>query len=223
MSSSEGESVMGQGKTDWDAYYRKSSGIVSFTRGITLRRLRRMMAPKLTKQELRICELGGGNSCFLDTFLRIDNLNRYHVIDSNDYSIRLLQDRFSSDARVTYETRDILRQRESPELFDIVYSVGLIEHFSELDTRECVREHFKLLAPDGLVVITFPTPTVLYRVIRGIAEYFGVWIFHDERPLQFSEVEAGIREASGTTTHQSINWFIGLTQGCVVAELNQTS
>ena len=214
---------MGQGKTDWDAYYRKSSGIVSFTRGITLRRLRRMMAPKLTKQELRICELGGGNSCFLDTFLRIDNLNRYHVIDSNDYSIRLLQDRFSSDARVTYETRDILRQRESPELFDIVYSVGLIEHFSELDTRECVREHFKLLAPDGLVVITFPTPTVLYRVIRGIAEYFGVWIFHDERPLKFFEVEAGIREASGVITHQSINWFIGLTQGCVVAELNQTS
>ena len=67
------------------------------------------------------------------------------------------------------------------------------------------------------MIITFPTPTWLYRGTRAIAEHLGIWRFPDERPLSFEEVETEIRK-HGTILERRINWAIILTQGVVVAK-----
>ena len=50
--------------------------------------------------------------------------------------------------------------------------------------------HFSygILKKDGITIISFPTPTFLYRITRKICEIIGIWFFHDERPLEFEEV-----------------------------------
>jgi hypothetical protein len=65
------------------------------------------------------------------------------------------------------------------------------------------------------VIITFPTPTLLYRVTRGLAEMFGIWQFPDERPLKPAEVRAAVGER-GEVLMTKILWPLILTQGIVV-------
>ena len=71
-------------------------------------------------------------------------------------------------------------------------------------------------APGGLVVITYPTPTWLYRIIRWAAERAGVWEFPDERPLSSAEVTTEVAR-HGRILDVRLNWPVVLTQGIVAA------
>jgi hypothetical protein len=66
------------------------------------------------------------------------------------------------------------------------------------------------------VIITFPTPTWLYRVTRRLAELAGVWAFPDERPLDMAEVTGEIAR-HGDLLEGRIHWPMVLTQAMVVA------
>jgi len=98
---------------------------------------------------------------------------------------------------------------------DLVFSVGLIEHFSVRDTAKAVKAHFDILKSNGIAIISFPTPTFLYRMARFAAERLGLWIFHDERPLKQSEV-SGTGGQYGQLLDQRIIWPIFLTQAMLV-------
>lgn len=198
--------------TDWDAYYKKPAATSGPARKISQRKIVGLFLEHIEGKAASLCECGGANSCFADALLTLSRLNRYHIIDSNAYGVSLLEKRYASDERVSWEVGDLLRGAHQP-FFDIVYSVGLIEHFDRKNTARCVDAHFALCKPGGVILITFPTPTIPYRVIRGAAEALGIWAFPDERPLDFVEVEAAAERHRPVLLHRSINWMIGLTQG----------
>jgi cyclopropane fatty-acyl-phospholipid synthase-like methyltransferase len=100
--------------------------------------------------------------------------------------------RYPRDDRVSVSQGDVLSPSEPERLYDIVFSVGLIEHFAPAETARAVAAHFKYLRPGGTAIITFPTPTWLYRAVRGLAEATNNWIFQDERPLQLQEFERAV-------------------------------
>jgi len=200
--------------TDWNAYYHRPAAPAKLTRKISSAKILATLAPALAHQEISVCELGGANSCFADDFLKRQNIVNYHIIDTNDYGVELFKTRYATEHRATAEILDARGLDTNPS-FDIVYSVGLIEHFLEDDTANCIESHFRVCKPGGVVLITFPTPTLIYRVIRKIAEALDLWEFHDERPLQFSEVESTAKPL-GLSLHRSTNWWIGLTQGYVM-------
>ena len=98
-----------------------------------------------------------------------------------------------------------------PGPLDLVFSVGLIEHFDPPGMRRAVAAHFDFLKPGGIAVITFPTPTPLYRCARRVAEWSGARVFHDERPLRLEEV-AATAEPHGWMVLNRILWPIIFTQ-----------
>ncbi|WP_420843387.1 class I SAM-dependent methyltransferase [Leptospira alstonii] len=99
--------------------------------------------------------------------------------------------------------------------FDIVFSVGLIEHFNVENTRRAFLNHLQFVNSPGLLIVTFPTPTFLYRITRFFAECLGMWIFHDERPIQGSEIKASVPDGWDIREYRII-WPIVLTQGMIV-------
>ena len=112
---------------------------------------------------------------------------------------------------------DLLRALpENAEKADLVFSVGLIEHFSPLNTARMVRRHFELAKTGGLVILFFPTPTPLYRATRFCAELLRLWMFHDERPLRSAEVERVIAPY-GHVVHRELIRANFLTQRIIVA------
>lgn len=199
--------------TDWDAYYARTPRYTSVTRRLSTAKLIGVIRNEFDGAPLRICELGGANSCFLEAFAARLNVIHYHVIDLNAFGLNLLRTR-RPRCHLTFEHDNVLTRYEAGSLFDLVYSVGLIEHFDVADTARAIDSHFARCRPGGLVLVTFPTPTWPYRLIRGLAERSGTWAFPDERPLLFDEV-LGRCGRYGAIVHRSINWWIGLTQGYV--------
>jgi cyclopropane fatty-acyl-phospholipid synthase-like methyltransferase len=133
------------------------------------------------------------------------------VIDTNEHGLELLRKRFPESRRVTATNLDVLKLPPGGDLADVVFSVGLVEHFSTRDTAEAVRAHFALVKESGLVIITFPTPTRLYRAARTACEFIGVWRFPDERPLDPEEVLRVAREW-GTVVLEKTLWPLIFTQ-----------
>jgi cyclopropane fatty-acyl-phospholipid synthase-like methyltransferase len=201
-------------QTDWDSYYARPYRTASLTRKHTASVLVDLMRSQ-GGSGAAILEFGGANSCFIDQMLEKVEPARYDVIDNNQLGLELLKSRYPRDDRVSVSQGDVLSPSEPERLYDIVFSVGLIEHFAPAETARAVAAHFKYLRPGGTAIITFPTPTWLYRVVRGLAEATNNWIFHDERPLQLPEFERAVA-GLGEIKSARILWPLILTQYCVV-------
>jgi len=191
--------------TDWDAYYKHVPKTAQATRKYTTRVL--VGALKRYGGTGKVVEIGGANSCFLDAIQRDVVPAEYHVVDSNRYGLSLLQGR--KDV-VTHEA-DVLRLGDLGFRADVVFSIGLIEHFDPEGTRRAIEAHFALLKPGGYAIISYPTPTWLYRVARAATEALGMWKFHDERPLKRPEV-AGVVRKHGEIEFEKTLWPLVFTQ-----------
>jgi SAM-dependent methyltransferase len=112
--------------------------------------------------------------------------------------------------RVILHEQDVLRLA-LPQTVDVAFSVGLIEHFTPEETASAVRAHFEILKPGGIALVSFPTPTWLYRLARRAAELTGKWMFPDERPLRLDEVAAAA-SPHGRLLFRKILWPIVFTQ-----------
>jgi SAM-dependent methyltransferase len=202
-------------RTDWNLYYEKPFATARFSRRITetiiVRGARSFFRGR---KQITIAELGGGNSCFYEGIAAAFEPARYHIIDNNEFALALFRKR-SANGAVRLHLSDV-RRLECALQVDFVFSTGLIEHFSPEGTEKAIEAHFDLLKPGGLAVITFPTPTFLYRLIRYAAERMGTWIFHDERPLAFGEVIRTVKKYAAVRSVRTI-WPTVLTQGIVEA------
>jgi putative flippase GtrA len=209
-----------QTSTDWDRYYSKPYKTATFTRKVTegvLHSLISRYKPDAVTA-LALGELGGANSCFYDGIKRRFNPARYYVIDNNKLGLERFKGRVNSDSSVVLVDEDVLTLGPDP-ILDLVFSVGLIEHFGVDGTQKAIAAHFKLLKPQGIAIISFPTPTFLYLATRFLAETLGLWIFHDERPLHKSEVKP-VLDTFGVVVYDKIIWSIFLTQRIMVVRSN---
>ena len=201
--------------TDWDRYYSSPAVSARLTRRYTasvivaaLKRYGRL------GERSSVVELGGAGSCFLGRVMAECRPRTYHVVDNNQYGLDLLRQRTAGARKVFLHAADCLDLRLDIQA-DAVFSVGLIEHFPPADTRRAVLAHFDLLKPGGIAVISFPTPTALYRAARFLAEIFGLWPFPDERPLRREEVLQSVAER-GKLLFEKTLWPIVFTQHMMV-------
>jgi hypothetical protein len=199
----------GRPTTDWDAYYARPYRTASFTRAITGARLVAAMRRHVAREPV-VVELGGANSCFFDRIREQIRPREYHIVDTNQTGLERFRERHGNLKNVHLHHHDVL-SLNLPLQADLVFSVGLIEHFDPAGTRDAVLAHFRPLKRQGIALITFPTPTWLYRLTRSLSEACGAWIFHDERPLCFDEVDRAAA-GCGTVVEKCIVWPIFLTQ-----------
>jgi hypothetical protein len=207
-----------QRATDWDKYYEKPFASAKLTRRYTGHWLKTAIRTYLAdKSEIELIEFGGGNSCFFRTLVDSLPIARYDVADLNAKSLQLFEQQARQVSTVKTAVRQVNLLTDAPPLpqADVVFSVGLIEHFNPEGTRQVARRHFACVKDNGIVIITAPTPTWLYRMTRGAAEQIGVWQFPDERPLSPEEIlRSG--EGLGSPLLSRTLWPIILTQQATV-------
>lgn len=202
-------------RTNWDDYYARPYRVASFTRSITTRLLIRLFHQYAEPNaDARMLELGGANSCFMDALRAEFSPAEYHIVDNNRMGLNRAHARIGPHDPIHTHEIDLLTG-VVPLHADITFSVGLIEHFDIAGTAKLIDSHFQATRDGGMVVISFPTATWLYRTIRQLAEWSGMWIFFDERPLPESEVLAAA-QGRGRLIYNRINWAIGLTQRVMV-------
>jgi putative flippase GtrA len=205
--------------TDWDRYYLSVPPTAKLTRRYStwalLRAIKRYTAASREDGQLSIVEIGGANSCFLDAIVARFPCRSYDVIDTNEYGLSLLSDR-AGDGKVVRLHRASVLEHALDVAADVVFSVGLVEHFEPKETRAAVLAHFDLLRPGGTAIITFPTPTLLYRITRALISALGMWRFPDERALDPREVTSAVRERGELVCEKTL-WPLLLTQHLIVA------
>ncbi len=161
-------------------------------------------------------EIGWGNSCFADDFIKSQNsIASYSVIDNNEYAISLFKNKplqIQSEAICIDVSEEIIAPKKQ---YDFVYSIGLIEHFDKEMQRRVIENHFKFYKAGGAVMISFPTPTLKYRFFRRLMELVGKWQFYDERPLWINDI-IPILEKNGEIIRMTINRKLFLTQSIVL-------
>jgi putative flippase GtrA len=211
------------GATDWDTYYTSVTPTAKltrkYTRALLLDAIRQYAAPVAAGGRFSIVEIGGANSCFVDRILSETGCARYDVVDTNHYGLELLQNRVANNGIVHLHELNVLGLKMD-RTADVVFSVGLVEHFDPPRTREAVLAHFDVLRPGGTAIITFPTPTLLYRATRCLIEMIGMWKFPDERPLEPAEVIAAVRDRADVLMQKTL-WPLMLTQHMIVARKHQ--
>lgn len=204
--------------TNWTEYYSKpKSKFSTVTQKITLKKLIYYIE-RYAADKLDIMELGGGNSCFAKGLLAgcgKVSINTYSIIDSCEVAVKQFQEmKLSGNAYLADLTSDTaLTQIEKK--FDLVYSVGLIEHFRGKDIDKIIAAHFQLCKEDGIVLISVPTPTLQYLLIRKCMELLGVWGFPDEKALKYEDISAAI-ERHGKLSDKKVNRKLPLTQLIIV-------
>ena len=203
--------------TDWTRYYEKPFITAHVTRRITARRIAKMLlaAGGFPKRHGSIIELGGGNSSFCDTIMHHLFAQFYTVVDSNPRGVELFKTKHPGPETKALCADILTLDPSSLAHADLVFSVGLVEHFSEEQTNIAIRRHFELAKPGGLVLITFPVPTFSYRIIRRAAEKLGIWRFPDERPIQLEDA-AKLCAEHGEVLAKRLNRAILLTQGIIL-------
>lgn len=108
---------------------------------------------------LTILEIGGAPGGFLAYFVKQFGYSAY-AIDYSDIGCEKLSENFDiMNLDVTIYKRDIFSDLSDLPLFDIVFSTGFIEHFSDLDM--VVGRHVNLLKKGGILVLGVPN-------LRGI-------------------------------------------------------
>lgn len=205
--------------TNWDLYYTSVPKLAQVTRRYTNRLLLnaiRRHASSKAPQGISIVEIGGANSCFMNNIMREIPCRSYDIIDTNEYGLSLLKQRVGTDQPVRLHCESVLDLKWRTHA-DVVFSVGLVEHFDLTHTRDAVLAHFDLLRPGGVAIITFPTPTFLYCAARRLIELVGMWKFHDERPLLPAEVVSAL-DGCADVLQQKTMWPLILTQHVIVAQ-----
>src|SRR5260370_42588183 len=83
--------LTGKQATDWDRYYKSVPFTAKLTRrystAVLLNAIKRYAESTTADGRLSIMELGGGNSCFVDSILAATRCRSYDVIDTNSYAL----------------------------------------------------------------------------------------------------------------------------------------
>lgn len=199
--------------TDWTAHYRRTPWTAKLTRRYTTHQvLKAFRRAGLGKGTQTIAEFGGGNSCFLAAIRTRFQIHRYHVVDTNKLGLDLVRQQ-QLPGVVLHETD--AREAALSSTADVVFSIGLIEHFDPEGTEAITAAHFRNARPGGWVLISYPSPTLLYRVTRWLLEAAGVWRFPDERPLQRHEVLKAAAKHGELVWEQTL-WPLLLTQNMML-------
>lgn len=167
---------------------------------------------------LIIAELGGaGENLFADKFYQnFDKVQEYHVLDNNVTGLELTRQN-AKESMILHEA-DLLDMDAVSTLdlkADIVFSAGLIEHFTVEDTSKMIEAHFKLVRPGGLVLLSFPTPTAIYWGFRWLLEKTNKFPPLFERPLTPKEVIQTTDKLGGLLESHKI-WSTILTQQLIL-------
>ena len=204
--------------TDWTKYYSdKKSWFSTYTQQFTLRCVLDCISKYLDCNKIDIMELGGGNSCFAADICKNARVGRYDIADNNGLAIQL----FERQTLLADEQEGILIdlsaevQNEGKEKYDFVYSIGLIEHFRGKDIKKVIDRHFDYVKSGGIVLVSFPTPTLKYRITRKLMELMHVWKFYDEKPLCWEDVQDYF-ELNGDVKGHYINRKLPLTQMLII-------
>lgn len=171
-----------RGVTDWDNYHRRVRVSQRFL-WIIWRAYADLLRGISFDKPIKIIELGCGTGYHTGQMTKLFPVEKVTLVDFNANVIEDTKRRLSSlECEKEFLLQDLF-SLELNEKYDIVHSQGLLEHYTSEKQQRLIRLHRDLLTPNGIAVILVPTPSLPYRLWRGLLERLHLWIYPDETAI----------------------------------------
>ena len=168
------------------------------------------------KKYRNIIELGcGGSGSSLYFFHKKLNYDLYGVDTSID-GLNYLRDNLKKEGiPVKVWKEDILSDDFSKRYnssFDISFSSGLIEHFTDKDLLKVVKTHFDIIRDNGITIISVPNGVILRKIIGLIFSPFDTYQRHN---LKICKIEAVKKLLKHWGKIEYLDYYGGKFSSCV--------
>jgi SAM-dependent methyltransferase len=118
-------------------------------------------------------------------------------MDSNDDALHYANRvRAFLSSRVEIEKGDAFRMSYGDETFDLVYSQGFLEHFSDREVVRLVAEQIRVLRTGGYLLVDVPNKYSAYALYKLCFRLTGGWVFGFERQFSPRQIRAFVATAS---------------------------
>jgi len=136
----------------------------------------------------KILEVGAGSGRDLEELSK-----RNYDVTYSDFSpvaIKKFRDRNPSIKTINCDARNLLFEDNK---FDLVYSLGLLEHFGHKDRRKVIQEMFRVSS--RYVLIDVPQRYSLATIGKKILILFKKWKYGEETEFSYKELLNEVKEA----------------------------
>jgi len=177
--------------TNWDQYHQRVRFSQRFLWAIW-KAYEGLLEGISFDKPVKIVELGCGTGYHTLQMTGMYPAAKVTLVDFNAAVIEDTERRMSSlQCQKEFLLRDLFGL-ELEERYDIVHSQGLLEHYTPEEQGELIRLHRDLLAPGGIALILVPTPSLSYRLWRGLLEKLNLWIYPDETAITREDFTAAL-------------------------------
>jgi SAM-dependent methyltransferase len=149
---------------DWDDYWDGTVLPKEMKRGrsrITDAILEVIATAMPTRDNPSVLELGGAPGAYLAYFAREQGC-KVTIIDSSPHGCELARENFEMlELSCDVIEADLFDAKELHGKFDVVYSLGLIEHFE--DYVALIDAHASFLRPDGILILGCPNYSGIFE------------------------------------------------------------
>lgn len=152
-------------KEYWDEYWRERRLPLEIkkNKSLLLDEILEIMDFYIPPQKSKIIEIGGAPGQFL-AYLKKTTDNDIYALDYSEIGCQKTLENFDllNISGAVYQ-RDLFSDLSDLPKFDVVYSLGFIEHFSNLEP--VIKKHLELLKPGGILIIGAPSFLGINKVI----------------------------------------------------------
>ncbi|MEM4152959.1 MAG: class I SAM-dependent methyltransferase [Candidatus Pacearchaeota archaeon] len=171
----------------WNAERRQYEKI--WFSSYSFKRIREEIVKRIKGKNLKICEFGAGGGLWLKWF-KDHYKSKVFGIDNSKIGLNITKKRIPEAVLRLGDVRKTLFKKE---VFDLVYCLGLIEHFDNRNIQIIINEMYKTLKKGGNIIITTPNRSK-HSLLKFYEKIFGAC--KSERSLEISQIKRFLERAN---------------------------
>lgn len=143
-----------------------------------------------------IIEIGSGSGLRTLSFAKQHGI-RPILLDYSEEAIKFaIKNAQDLEVTANYIMGDLLNTPTKSDLFDVVWSGGVYEHFRGEDRQKSFDEMYRICKPGGNGIVVVPNSLNLpYRLVKAIKDKLGTWPYGDEYPFTKWELSERMRRS----------------------------
>ncbi len=145
-------------------------------------------------KEFGFAELGAGSGAMSDMIQKRFCAHGSLFDNSREAFALFKQSRAGQNKKLSYFVKDI-KSLDGKEQFELVFSDGLIEHFTGAERQAVLKKHFEITKKDCYTIVFAPRKSLKYDSVFPAMKATGLWCFGFEEPMTMQELEEETEKA----------------------------